>query len=770
MINEIHEKFKSDLLKIFQSEIQDYDFGIYKILNFKRKQIQNLISNFNPLVLSEELSKNIHNFLLKFFSQYYEKGDLCYNKRHNENNITCSNENEVLLHWVNKDQHYVKSIDFYNKSGKIISKDYFIHKDLKGFLKSELNVFIRNEILGFEVLKKLEYEDLQIYLETAKVVEEIAIKIIDFLAQIENFQVQLWNKRNFVLETNYVITLDKVKEYAGESFLEQILHKILNNQEQMKEWFNLFEIKINNKSELIKSKTNNNSKWEHLTIDTKYFDEEFKWELITALTHSHNLDKILDGILIKSENFQALNLIMKKWSEKVNLIYIDPPFNTGNKGFLYKNDYLDSSWLVMMLNRLNQARDMLNKNGNIFVRIDNRGNHYIRFLLDMVFGKPNFRNEIIINKTRAKKQIKKPFIQQTESLFFYSINDDYYFNQIEHKRKEPKWYELLDLPRSNKNPRNILGNQYYPPKNRRWGLSQQRIDAFEQEGKVRINKKKKYVDCFGNVINEKPELYYDLEPVRNDWLDIPGYSQVHKFSTENSEELLQRVIESGSREKDVILDFFLGSGTTSATAHKINRRWIGIEMGDHFESFILPRMKSVLKGERSGISKTMNTKKGGFFKYHYLEQFEDSIENVKFEQSEKALFEFDDKGSQLIFNIDNVDDPFQFKLKISDNHKSKVVNVDLIETFNYLIGLLVEKVQKIKNNDKNYIIITGKANNDQIIIVWHEITDLNYEQDKEFIKENLKDRNYDILYVNGSCSVEGYNPIAVELKKLICGC
>jgi len=764
MSNEIHEKFKSDLLKILQSEIQDYDFGIYKILNFKRKQIQNLISNFNPLVLSEELSEDIHNFLLKFFSQYYEKGDLYYKRRLNENYITYSNENEVLLHWVNKDRHYVKSIDSYNKSGKIISKDYFIHKDLKGFLKSELNVFISNEILGFEVLKKLEYEDLQICLETAKVVEEIAIKIIDFLAQIENFQVQLWNKRNFVLETNYVITLDKVKEYAGESFLEKILHKILNNQEQMKEWFNLFEIKINNKSELTKSKT------KHLTIDTKYFDEEFKWELITALTHSQNLDNILDGILIKSENFQALNLIMKKWSEKVNLIYIDPPFNTGRKEFLYKNDYLDSSWLVMMFNRLNQARDILNKNGNIFVRIDNRGNHYIRFLLDMAFDKPNFRNEIIINKTRAKRQIKKPFIQQTESLFFYSINDDYYFNQIEHKRKEPKWYELLDLPRSNKNPRSVLGNKYYPPKNRRWGLSQQRIDVFEQKGKVRINKKKKYIDCFGNVINEKPELYYDLEPVRNNWLDIPGYSQVHKFSTENSEELLQRVIESGSREKDVILDFFLGSGTTSATAHKINRRWIGIEMGDHFESFILPRMKSVLKGERSGISKTMNTKKGGFFKYHFLEQFEDSIENIKFEQSEKALFEFDDKGSQLIFNIDNVEDPFQFKLKISENHKSKVVNVDLIETFNYLIGLLVEKVQKIKNNDKNYIIITGKANGDQIVIVWRDIIDLDYEQDKKFVIENLKDSNFDVLYVNGSCSVEGYNPIEVELKKLICGC
>ncbi|GAJ19977.1 unnamed protein product, partial [marine sediment metagenome] len=116
--------------------------------------------------------------------------------------------------------------------------------------------------------------------------------------------------------------------------------------------------------------------------------------------------------------FQALNLVMKKCYEKVKLIYIDPPFNTGKKEYLYKNDYMDSSWLVMMINRLYLAKDLLHQIGNIFVRIDNNGNHYVKFLLDLVLGKSNFRNEIIINKTRAKKQRKKPFIQQTESLFF----------------------------------------------------------------------------------------------------------------------------------------------------------------------------------------------------------------------------------------------------------------------------------------------------------------------------------------------------------------
>jgi adenine-specific DNA-methyltransferase len=303
----------------------------------------------------------------------------------------------------------------------------------------------------------------------------------------------------------------------------------------LKEWDKIFKINIKNVAGIIEREGKTKKKFKSLPIDTKHFDEEFKWDLISAISQNNNLDNILDGVLIKSDNYQALNLFMKKWSKMVNLIYLDPPFNTGKDELLYKNDYLGSSWLVMMFNRLIQAKDILNKNGTIFVRIDNHGNHYTRFLLDMVFGKSNFRNEIIINKTRAKQQRKKPFIQQTESLFFYSVTNDYYFNQVELPRKEPKWYELLDFPRPNENPRIVLGKKYYPPKNRRWGLSQERISQFEQKGKIRINKNKSYIDCLGKTVNEKPELFYDVELVRNDWLDIPGYSQVHKFSTENSE-------------------------------------------------------------------------------------------------------------------------------------------------------------------------------------------------------------------------------------------
>jgi adenine-specific DNA-methyltransferase len=748
-----HKDFKTEFLKLFQCDNLDFEVGINKLLIFKKQTIENYINSLSQLNIPEDTMNEIYYYLQEFFSKYYRKG---FFYDHINRIIPYSGE-QIFLQWVNTDQYYVKSLNIFSSSGKDSLQDYFIHKDLKGSLKRELDFYTSNKILGFGDINELEMETIQISVKKARNFNKIAVQIIELLNQIEIFQLKLWKKKAFVLKTDYVITLDKIEEYSGKDFLKSIESQILSNEKQLKEWVELFKINVGDNPELIEQTGKQRSLVKSLPIDTKYFKNEFKWNLISALSRNNNLDEILDGMLIRSDNFKALNLVMKKYGKKVKLIYLDPPFNTGRDKTLYRNDYLDSSWLTMMLNRLMQAKDILNSNGTIFIRIDNNQNHYIRSLLDMVFGKSNFRNEIIINKTRAKQQRKKPFIQQTESLFFYSVTDNYFFNQVELPRKEPKWYELLDFPRSNQIPRIVLGKEYYPPKNRRWGLSQERINQFERKGKIRINKDKSYIDCLGNTINEKPELYYDVEPVRNDWLDIPGYSQVHKFSTENSEELLQRVIESGSKERDTVLDFFLGSGTTVATAHKLNRKWVGVEIGNQFEDFVLPRMKNVLKGEKSGISKNNDINKSGFFKYHYIEQFEDSLEN--------AVIELPKNKEKP--QIDEIEDPFIYPYKIVEKDKNKVINVDLIESFNYFAGIFVERVNHIKNNGRIYIIITGKVDKVQVAVVWRDITNIDLELDKKIIEENLKNGNVDFLFVNGNCLIKSAKSIEAELSRLI---
>ncbi|MFN3975893.1 MAG: site-specific DNA-methyltransferase, partial [Aquificaceae bacterium] len=205
------------------------------------------------------------------------------------------------------------------------TRDYFIHKNLKKFLSEQLDYFIKSEVLDIETLERERFLDKHI--TRAKVVREIGEAIIDFLSQIEDFQKRLWEKKKFVLKTEYVITLDKIVEYAGESFLNEILDEILKNKEQLKEWEELGFGEIKGKEDLILKNGLIGKEYKKLPIDTRYFSPEFKERLLERLTERYDLDDILDGLLIKSENWQALNTILGKYREKVQTIYIDPPFN-----------------------------------------------------------------------------------------------------------------------------------------------------------------------------------------------------------------------------------------------------------------------------------------------------------------------------------------------------------------------------------------------------------------------------------------------------------
>jgi len=671
--------------------------------------------------------------------------------------------------------------------------DYFIHKDLKGFLERELDFYIKNEFLQLEDLQVLEqsgyFDKLRLYLIAVRAFRNIALKIIEFLDQIENFQKKIWEKKKFVIDTHYVITLDKIKEYAGEDFLESIIDEVLKNGKQLEEWKELFGIEVRGKDDLIEESTLLEKQWKKLPIDTRYFDEEFKWQLLANLSKNNDLDEILDGVLINSENFQALNLLLNKYYEKVQTIYIDPPFNKEQEAdYLYKVGYKNATWATMLENRLRLAKDLLNERGSIFVRCDYNGNWIVRPLMNEIFGEENFRNEIVISRTRAKQQVENRFVVQTESLFFYSKGTNFLLKEVVRPRN-PEWHPLLHFPRPDETPRIVLGKEFYPPKGRRWALSQERILKFEKEGKIRINEDLSYVDCKGRSVKGVPELLYDTEIVGSEWLDISGYSQAQHFPTENSEILLKRVIESTSNEGDLVMDFFLGSGTTTAVAHKLKRKWIGVEMGEHFYSVVLPRMKKVLAYDKSGISKEKDVKEkynekqaGGFFKYHTLEQYEDALENIEFEEQDekqrKLLFELPDyfvkymlewetKKSRTFLNIDEMKDPFNYKLKIIENYQQKTVNVDMVETFNYLLGLHVSKYEVLQENGRKYVFVFGEKDGKRIAVVWRSIEDIDFEKDKDVIETKLMEFKPDEVYINGEALVKGFRHIEPLFKSLM---
>jgi len=697
--------------------------------------------------------------------------------------------------------------------------DYFIHKDLKGFLERELDFYIKNEFLNLEDLDVLErsgyFDKLMIYLIGVRAFRKIALKIIEFLSQIENFQKKLWEKKKFVINTHYVITLDRIKEYAGEEFLEEILDTVLKNEEQLKEWEELFGIKVKRKEDLIEDNRPEGREWKKLPIDTRYFDEEFKWNLLAALSRNNDLDEILDGILIKSENWQALNLLLNKYYEKVQTIYIDPPFNKENEAdYLYKVGYKDATWITMLENRITLGRELLNGKGSIFVRCDYNGNMYVRMLLNEIFGKENFRNEIIVRRGQSKagflKQFKKieSLAVGYDSLYWYSKFSQTRFPKIrkEAPKKEQKQGKWMNLIKAKGYERPSMTYEILGIKNDRpWMWSKERafkavenyntyLEVSKNTGEsleeywIRTGKKLEFVKREGN------QILYWIPPreeilVDNNWLDITGYSSIWDFKTENSEHLLKRVIYYITDENDLILDFFLGSGTTTAVAHKLRRKWIGIEIGEHFYTVILPRMKKVLLYDKSGISKEKDVKKkynpksaGGFFKYHTLEQYEDALENIEFEKQDerkrelllklpdyfvKYMLKWETKESKTFLNIKELKDPFNYKLKIIENYRQKTVNVDLVETFNYLLGLHVKGYRVVNENGRRYVFVFGEKDGKRVAVVWRSIEGINLEKDREIVEENLRGYSPDEVYINGEALVRGFKHIEPLLKSLM---
>ena len=253
----------------------------------------------------------------------------------------------------------------------------------------------------------------------------------------------------------------------------------------------------------------------------------------------------------------------------------------------------------------------------------------------------------------------------------------------------------------------------------------------------------------------------DRKILDTNWLDISGYSSTTGFSTENSEALLTRAINVASRARDFVMDFFAGSGTTMYTAVKNNRRWIGVEMGQQFNDYIVPRLKKVC-----------GTANSGSFKYVRLESYEDTLNNLElkrtkpqqmlisesssFKESYMLSYMLDVESKESLLKISAFEDPFNYKLKIATDSagETKPMVVDLVETFNYLIGLTVNHIDHVQG----YRIIQGtNPKGEKSLVIWRNTKEkTNDDLEKFFRKQNYnpKDMEFAVIYVNGDNNLE----------------
>jgi adenine specific DNA methylase Mod len=504
-----------------------------------------------------------------------------------------------------------------------------------------------------------------------------------------------------VLNSNYVITLDRIAD-KDISLVEKLLaHK--NFKAQIEEWQQLGIVDESFKKTSVLEKVAKGKRltepYQYLPIDTKYFKD---LEL-GILGKFDNLDEAIDGWLIKSENYQALNSILPKFREKVQTIYIDPPFNTG-EDFPYVDRFQDSSWLSLMKDRIDFGISFLSKDGSFWLHMDDNANVLGKELVKAKFSQIC---EIIFD-TNATKDVEadlfgyKSFgdnFQLKHQTLFYCRNREYSFRKLwKPNRNTTKlgigWLDLIAFPKIS-SPKKITDFKYKIEKwvNNVFGL-------------------------YDIEINEK------IFPVGDIWNDIFSFTQSEMrvsesfsfTSSQKPENLLRRIIQSCSEEKDIVLDYFLGIGTTTAVAHKLNRKYIGIEMGDHFNEMyetkdgkklgVMGRMKWVLFGDknmslpdvdrRPHLSKDVNWQGGGFLKYYENEQYEDTLRRAKY--GEGDLFDDPNKDAynQYVFLRDlkmlealEVDTK-ENKVKVDLNKLYD--GIDIAETLSNLTGKWIKRV------------------------------------------------------------------------------
>ncbi|HOU12778.1 MAG TPA: site-specific DNA-methyltransferase [Anaerolineae bacterium] len=578
--------------------------------------------------------------------------------------------------------------------------DYFINKDARAFLREQFDLWMYQYVFSEEgTWTAIRVQQLQ-------VLRDIAYKLIDFIAQFEDELVKVWNKPKFVRGSHYVITLDRIAAAEqGDAVLRRVLaHPGMTAQ--LGEWRELgmvgggFTPEDAWQRDLFGQRVDD--AYQYLPIDTRYFPD-LELDILALFD---DLDEVLDGWLVHSENYQALRTLEPKFKESVQAIYIDPPFNLeANGDFLYSVKYKDSTWTTILENRVQLARDLLSPQGSIFVRCDYNGNMLVRLLLNGIFGEANFGNEIIINRFRRQLRGLKNFNVATDSLFYYSKSDVPYFQEQMRSRLcsfcgqeiDPNWRGMSSPGLRHPPERVILGRELLPPDGRHWTFTQDRIEQMEAEERIRINDKLSFTDLEGNRIQGLPEyLQTEDTPVDSVWTDLKGYVFGASFPTENPEELLQRAIEVASPKQALIMDFFLGSGTTIATAHKLGRKWLGVEMGEHFDTIVMPRMKRVLSGEKSGISKDVNWQGGGFFKYYRLEQYEDALRLARYEDADLFHNPYADPYSSYVFlrdlkMLEAVDLDTETE-SVTVHLERLYPDIDLAETLSCVTGKPIQRI------------------------------------------------------------------------------
>lgn len=736
--------------------------------------------------------------------------------------------------------------------------DYFIHKELGKFLNRELDFYIKNEVIFLDDIDEQDERKTKEYLLKAKVIRSIGKKIIAFLAQIEDFQKMLWLKKKFVVETNYCITLDRVPK--------KLYPQIIENKAQVEEWVRLFaidEIEAGqpNLVEAPKAGFSDPLTIEfleqnpYLVLDTGFFDAAFKEKLIDSID---GLDETLDGLIIHSENSQALNLIQSKYATSLKSVFIDPPYNTGDDGFVYKDNLQSSSWLSMVTERIDVGMRLLEDDGVMFTCIGDEEQEYLAAYIRERYSKERFFATLVWEKKKKGSFLSGNIAKMKDYILCVAKDMQNFNGLIGEIVTETETYPCVNAsnPREIRNIKSGIKSKYRDAdftlpaghtisagnmtlvlrsemivRNNvlvkpfsiegNWRYSQENMNDYADKGELYITqdlylrrivsepryKRMKDLLLRMGESNEGNFRDYDInnlskhgwgtnEDANDELQQVLGEQYVVSYPKPSK--LITLLLASLRDKSGTYIDYFAGSGTTGQAIINLNRsdngkrKYILVEMASYFDGVILPRMKKVVYSEDWRDGKPVSRKGSSHaFKYLRLESYEDTLNNIEIEEGtlkfldnpavkEQYMLHYllpnETRDSVSLLNIDMLEHPFDYAMNITRRQESKVTVIDLVETFNYLIGLKVERSFARQGFDAEFTtgeygavtarLKSGSAyrfkmvegttlSGDRVLVIWRDLTGDKIKDnavlDAFFQRKKISttDFEYKKIYVNG---------------------
>ena len=679
--------------------------------------------------------------------------------------------------------------------------DYFIHKNLGKFLNQELDFYIKNEVMNLDNIQdSTDFSHIEQNLQTIKTIKTVAKEIIAFLAQLEDFQKKLWLKKKFVAGCYYLITLDHLNEAQ--------IQAALDNPKQTAQWQALFNVNASglNAAEFCKS-------YPHLVVDTSLFEPKFQADVLREIEH---LDDKTNGLLIHSDNFQALNLLQERYKEQVKCIYIDPPYNTGNDGFIYKDQYRFSSWLSFMGTRLKESVKIMKPDSACFVSIDDNQVSQLNILLNEEFSSDNYMGLITRTTGTTTGQGAKDIGSSLDYVFAYrksnnfilkgidlSDDDEKRFSEEDEKGK----YSYLQLRKTGnadrREDRPLMffsvkdpdGNDVYPigptGYESRWRVGKDKYQSLVDENMI-IWKKSR-----NGILTPYVKYYLEgrTKQVSNLWDDLDGNKKgsievrnllgdKSAFDNPKPIQLVSRCIDISTEKKDLILDYFAGSGTTAHAVINLNRedngnrKYILVEQGEYFDSVLKPRVQKVIfaKEWKDGKPQADNGVFGGvsqIVKVLKLESYEDTLNNLELRKPIQDLadmglsetvqndyllyYMLDVESRDSLLNTQHFTKPFDYQLNIASTSAGayEAKTIDLVETFNYLIGLRVSEINDKREN--GLVTVQGtNTSGEKTLVIWRDCEKYDYDKLNRYLDSrdiNPQDSEFDVVYINGDHNV-----------------